>query len=294
MSKLRKQRTSASGQYVSPMLNELEWLEDEAEEPASKDEKPKSRRGKQNYRPQTQTKPNKRKSDSTGKINWSDGLASVASKRGRRSTPPAPLLLIDKPKIGSPRNSWLGDFLGFDPWTQEQAGEFADALHSFQLGLDGILKSGEELRIIPPRRRAVVIDVERENDAETPIVTNTDTRDDVISTAAFGEQRQQQQEEEAVSASSPHANQASVTPLLHQFGIVPFRFDPFDEWSDIVVTFEEPFADDGYAFVATSNEPGCRTVVFSKATNGAVVRLLRDSMAPELGGELNWIALGDR
>ncbi|KIL38758.1 hypothetical protein SD70_24455 [Gordoniibacillus kamchatkensis] len=299
MSKPRKPRTLGTGKFVDPLVNELDWLDDEAEVPIRIDGEPKTRSRKPAAKTPLAKKTNKRKNDPSAKINVSDGMAAAVAKQSRRAAQSAPLLLIDKPKPRYRRNaSWFGQLLGFDRWTDQRASGFSDVLQSFQLGLDGVLKSGEELRIVSPRHHPVVIDVVPEEHTEIPVSIKNEAPADTATEPELHDAPPQEQADfaEAQPVPGPDSADASASSAhyLQQYGLVPFRFTPFDRCLDIYVTFDEPFQDDGYALVATTNEPGCRTVIVSKARESAVVRLLRDTPAPHLSGEMNWIALGDQ
>jgi hypothetical protein len=280
MSKPLKRRTSASGQYVSPLMNELEWLDEEAEEPVRKDAMAKFRRRKSAKKPQSQEQRKKRKDGLFPLLNVSEAIAAVTSGQARRPAPLSPpLLFIDKPKPRYPQASWLKELFGLDPWSEQQAGEFAEALRSFRIGLNGIMKTGEELRILSPRTPSVVIDLEPAGGADEQA----------------GGLQSDPDERSGPRAGEAEAGAAfSDAHRLQQYGLVPLRFGPYDEWIDVGLSFGEPFADDGYALAATVNEPGCRTVIIDKTASSAVVRVLRESLSPHLSGELNWIALGDK
>ena len=79
--------------------------------------------------------------------------------------------------------------------------------------------------------------------------------------------------------------------VLQQFGIAEFRFQG-QEHLQIMITFDTPFTDEQFSFVAMSNHPACYTVLHSKEPTGAIVSIIRTRIGPEPIGFINWIAIG--
>jgi hypothetical protein len=81
---------------------------------------------------------------------------------------------------------------------------------------------------------------------------------------------------------------------LQQYGLISFEFTPDNEVIDITVNFEEPFEEDQYVLVATTNQAECYAVVCEKTRGAAVIRIIRNSLSPFFNGVVNWIAFGKK
>ncbi|MFC0212703.1 WIAG-tail domain [Paenibacillus chartarius] len=259
MSKPNKRRKSTSGQYVSPQINELEWLDEEVEvKPAS------AKKNMKNRKSASKIKAKVKKKGPTAKIKVIDSIPNHAysseasdSAKSRYSAPPAPpLLLLNKSKPRYPRSAWVKDLLGIDPWAITNDDTIASAIDKFQKGLDNILQP----------KRPVVIDVESE------VKDKSENQPEAkLNTEEVMEKRE-----------------------LQQYGLIPFVLEQSNLWLDIAITYEQPFADLQYAFVATTDIEGCRTVIVHKEPGQIFVRIIRESSQPRLQGQLNWIAIGHR
>jgi hypothetical protein len=277
------------------LLNELEWLDEELEEKppatAKKKKKPVARM------PARKNRVNPKKSGPTVKINF-DGRKQPSQQAGRRSPAPTqPLLMLDKMKPPRAAKVWVKRlFDDLDSQAESPDDDaIAEAIHSFRRGLDGILKSGEELRLFPPRRRPVVIDMageaaraRGETRSASPLEPEPAAAASAVATAkAFAE------EEEAAEQPPSGADAERAARELQQYGLIPYRFNVFDAWLELSISFATPFAGGQYVLVATANQPGVHAVIREKEPSYAVVRLIRDVTSPHLEGELNWIALGE-
>jgi hypothetical protein len=252
MSKQRARHTSSSGQYVSPLLNELEWLDEEPEMrsvtalkkkplPPRRSSRIKQTSGKQKARIHVE--------------NTHANVVTPAPKRQSNFIAP-PLLLLNKNKPRAPKSKWARELFGYDSWAAHQADQITDAIQSFQLGLDGLLQSGEKITVIPFHEQERIIDI-------TPEISSVT--------------------EEVVEISKEQ----------QLYGFIPFRFGPLEEHIDVTITFKQPFSDQRYALVATTDSIGCYAVISAKSPETAVIRIIRHTDVPYMEGELNWIAIGD-
>ncbi|WP_370639152.1 WIAG-tail domain [Cohnella sp. REN36] len=87
---------------------------------------------------------------------------------------------------------------------------------------------------------------------------------------------------------------ASLPGVGMRFGHAPYRFEGNEEQLELVVTFNEPFADDEYALVAMSDHPSCVCALQQKAPSSAVLTVVRTRFTPAPQGAIQWIAVGRR
>lgn len=273
MSKQRRRRSFDPGQFVSPMLNELEWLD----EPPELNTAPVAKKKPAPQRRTSQMKPaggNNGKAR-TRRDSQKTQPASVMPPIWHPGTYARPLMLLNKRSPQTPRSRWARELFGYDSWAAQKADQIVDAIQSFQLGLDGILKGGEMLNIIPASEYAKVIDI-------TP-----DSED-------FGKWEQPSAPVPDPAAEKDTAEDDTGRVKEQQlYGLIPYRIQPPGDCTDIAVTFEKPFVNDRYALVATTDQTGCHTVIREKKAESAVIRLIRDSDDRLAEGEINWIAIGD-
>ncbi|MEV2908092.1 WIAG-tail domain, partial [Paenibacillus larvae] len=86
-------------------------------------------------------------------------------------------------------------------------------------------------------------------------------------------------------------NRAS-SPVFQQFGLSPFSFLPGLENRTVTISFKEPFADDQYVIVVTSDTEGCTPVIDRKLPEQVTVKLVGPVHGEQLIGTLNWMACG--
>ncbi|TDF97551.1 WIAG-tail domain [Paenibacillus piri] len=84
--------------------------------------------------------------------------------------------------------------------------------------------------------------------------------------------------------------QLSIT--AQQYGLSMFKMSFEDENIYLTVTFEQPFADEEYVLVATTDHETCFAVVEEKRRDSATIRIVRTKFTSELRGNVNWIAIG--
>ncbi|WP_053377300.1 WIAG-tail domain, partial [Paenibacillus sp. FJAT-27812] len=80
--------------------------------------------------------------------------------------------------------------------------------------------------------------------------------------------------------------------VKQQFGLTPYSFAPQAEQVELIVPFDEPFADNRYVITVTTDNPACYAIVHSKATDKAAIIIIRTRISHEPRGNINWIAIG--
>jgi hypothetical protein len=85
---------------------------------------------------------------------------------------------------------------------------------------------------------------------------------------------------------------AQKAPTLQQFGLAAFQLRMEEEFVDLRIHFDQPFADVDYALVAMTNQTACYSVVQEKQKDYAIIQMVRFKFSPELHGFVNWIAIG--
>jgi hypothetical protein len=289
MKKQRRRRAFDSGQHVSPLLNELEWLDDEPVEKPAADKKKKS--------PQPKRRSNRKTLDTQqkAKVKESGALAqasAVTAPDRHHGTMAPPLLLLNNRKPQPAKSNWARELFGYDSWAAQQADQIVDAIQSFQLGLDGIMKDGEHLNVMPAREQAMIIDITPEPESSPNL--NRNPGPNLDPEPEPDQEPSMESRAEGAAVETKTEDTAARGGEQQLYGLIPFRFQPFEERIDVSVTFEQPFESDRYVLVATSDQPGCHTVISKKTPASALIRLIRSLDVPYLEGELNWIAFGSR
>lgn len=80
--------------------------------------------------------------------------------------------------------------------------------------------------------------------------------------------------------------------MLQQFGLCPFQLKLEDESMELTIPLEEPFPDAQYTLVATTDHPACYASIKEKKTDSVTIQIIRTRFSPELGGVINWNAVG--
>ncbi len=81
-------------------------------------------------------------------------------------------------------------------------------------------------------------------------------------------------------------------PVVQQFGLSLFNLYTEEEKVELLVTFDQPFADANYVLVATSSQSDAFAVVKEKLADCAILELVRLKSAADIQGIVNWIAIG--
>jgi hypothetical protein len=81
---------------------------------------------------------------------------------------------------------------------------------------------------------------------------------------------------------------------IQQFGLLPFELKVQGEIIDVLLNFNESFADQEYVITAMTNHPACYAIVKQKHVESAVLSVVRSRFSPEQHGVINWIAIGNK
>jgi hypothetical protein len=93
----------------------------------------------------------------------------------------------------------------------------------------------------------------------------------------------------------------SFTPVItcftggvvkQMYGLSSYSFSPQAEQIEVIISFEESFADDRYVMTVTTDNPACYAVIHSKAADKAAITIIRTRISHEPKGSINWIAIG--
>ncbi|MFC5648070.1 WIAG-tail domain, partial [Paenibacillus solisilvae] len=79
---------------------------------------------------------------------------------------------------------------------------------------------------------------------------------------------------------------------VQQFGLAAYNFAGQGELLDCTITFDEPFSNANYVFVATTDQTSCYAVIKAKTPEAVQVTIIRTRISPEPKGLINWIAIG--
>ena len=82
--------------------------------------------------------------------------------------------------------------------------------------------------------------------------------------------------------------------ITQQFGLVPFEMKTQDEMMEVVLHFDEKFADENYVLTAMTDHQSCYVSVKQKSMENAVVSIMRAKFSPDQQGIVNWIAIGKK
>jgi hypothetical protein len=81
---------------------------------------------------------------------------------------------------------------------------------------------------------------------------------------------------------------------LELFGVVPFHFAAKEKRIEVVVEFNQAFADENYAIVAMTSDPTCYAVLKERTREAALIELIRTRLSPEAHSIMTWVAMGKR
>jgi hypothetical protein len=98
----------------------------------------------------------------------------------------------------------------------------------------------------------------------------------------------------AVEEESISGTETEDANTLQQFGMVPFEFAAHDEFVEVEVHLDQPYANAQYAFVAMGNHPSCYTVLKEQTAKTALFQVVRAKFSPSPQGMVTWIAIGEK
>ncbi|WP_415839980.1 WIAG-tail domain, partial [Paenibacillus endophyticus] len=103
---------------------------------------------------------------------------------------------------------------------------------------------------------------------------------------------QQQSVELSALRFNPVITGSALGVIKQQFGLAPYSFAVQAEQVELIIPFDEPFADNRYVLTVTTDNPVCYAVVHSKAVDKAAIVIIRTRISHEPRGSINWIAIG--
>ncbi|MNR33613.1 hypothetical protein D3C85_1512980 [compost metagenome] len=65
-----------------------------------------------------------------------------------------------------------------------------------------------------------------------------------------------------------------------------------DETIELVLHFDEEYADTNYVLTAITNHPACYVIASQKSKGSAVLSIVRAKFSPDQQGIVNWMAIG--
>jgi hypothetical protein len=92
----------------------------------------------------------------------------------------------------------------------------------------------------------------------------------------------------------PVQTSPAVPCALQLAGTDSFSLGSEEEFTEVVITLPEPFADDSYVLVAMTDRPECYAVSGAKSRAAATVRIVRAKPGAEVKGTVQTIAFGPK
>ncbi|SFK72419.1 hypothetical protein SAMN03159341_101273, partial [Paenibacillus sp. 1_12] len=127
-----------------------------------------------------------------------------------------------------------------------------------------------------------ITEAEAEAEAEAALTVMAEPLDDSIDQTTVGITVVSDKIIESTKAAAP----------TQQFGLCSFLMRVEEETVNIQVQFDEPFTDEQYALVVTTDQTNSYGVIQQKKCDSAIIQIVRSRYSPQLEGIVNWIAMG--